>query len=170
MRQYFLSIKTFFVFIALLSSLLAAAGCGDDDSDASGGEIVVETGTLPKAQFIKRADAICEKSREKVLLASAAYLRSVEGSDTPYAAQKEQAPQFVETVLVPQFEEEIDKVSALGAPRGDEEEVKAVLEALREVLDRAEAEPVTFLQAVNSFAKPRKLGREYGFTFCGKLA
>jgi hypothetical protein len=168
MARYFLSIRSFFVLAAALSGLLLVAGCGDD-SEASGGEIVVETGSLPKAQFIKRADAICDESIEKVQLAGVAYLRDVEGSDKPYEAQQEEAPKFIETVLAPQFEGQIDQVSSLGAPKGDEEEVAAVLEAMRQTLEEAEAEPVKFLQSVNPFEKAEKVGKKYGFENCGGL-
>ena len=48
--------------LLLMAAMLAfGAGCGDSD----GNEVDVQTGSLSKAEFIKKADAICETSRTR---------------------------------------------------------------------------------------------------------
>jgi hypothetical protein len=167
MRAYFLNIREFCILSVAVGLLLAAAGCGS--GDASSDEITVETGSLSKAAFIKKADAICEGSIKKVQLAGAVYLRSVESSGEPYAEQQREAPKLIETVMIPAYEKQIEEVSSLGAPRGDEKEVAKVLEATSQTLEEAKAEPVKFLQTVNPFAKAERTGKAYGFSSCGGL-
>jgi hypothetical protein len=171
MRGYILSTRAFCIVVAAVGLALIAGGCGDDDSEAgaSSDEIVVETGSLNKEQFVKQADAICRETIEKVRLAGGAYLRTIERSDTPFATEQQEAPKFVETVLVPEYEKQIDQVSSLGAPSGAQQEVTEVLEALSQGLEEAEAEPVEFLNDIDALGKSEKLAEAYGFKACASI-
>ncbi len=169
MGQYFLSIKSFLV-LALVAALLAA-GCGDEASSNGGdsGEITVETSTLSKQEFIKSADAICTKATQEVQSIGEKYAR--ERSTAPNEAElKSQVSDFILTGLVPTFEEQIDELSALGAPSGDEQQIKAMLKAQQKGLEDAKKDPTVFFRAPNkSLAKAAELGEAYGFAQCGRL-
>lgn len=162
MRHFFLNIRNFSILIAAVAGLLLATGCGDS------GEINVETGSLTKAQFIKRADAICREAVIKVELATQAFVQSAKSADSPQAAFKTGAGKLISTSFVPAFEEEIDRVSSLGAPSGDEEEIAAILEAQQQGLDEAREDPVEFLRRASPFTKAFRLGQSYGFATCGQ--
>jgi predicted neutral ceramidase superfamily lipid hydrolase len=71
--------------------------------------------------------------------------------------------------MIPEFEKQIEEISSLGAPPGDEKEVEKVIEAIRRTLDEAQEKPVTFLRTVNPFAKAERTGKAYGFVKCGGL-
>lgn len=170
LRQGFLSIKMSLVFLALAVFLLAS-GCGDDtNSEGSGStEIAVETGSLPKAQFIKRADTICGEAVRKVRFALRVFLVKTLKAKSTVAERPAELSQVINMVLAPTFEKQIDEVSSLGAPAGDEEKVSAILEAIQQSLVKAKEDPLEFIENANSFAKPTQLGEAYGFTWCGVL-
>lgn len=166
MRRYRLSTAGFQFIIAAVAALLAVSGCGDSTNSEGGGgtAIKVETGSLTKAQFIKRADAICRKGTDEAIRGYKAYLQRTEPSR---AKARAEAPEFVNTVLVPAFEKQIDQVSSLGAPSADKKEIAAVLEALKIGLGNAREDPWKYVSSLNPFAKASRLGRAYGFDVCG---
>jgi hypothetical protein len=165
MRRYFLSKRTFCLALVAIAAVLVIGGCGNDDR----ADVTVETGSLSKAQFIKRADKICRESIYKMQLAGGAFLRTVEGSKTPFEKEQEEAPKLIDKVVVPQFEKQIKEISSLGAPDGDEEKVVAILNAIGEGLDDAEAEPIEFVNDSNAMGKSKRLGEAYGFSECGGI-
>jgi hypothetical protein len=148
------------IFVALISVLAVGAiavGCGDDDSSAS---------SLTKAEFVKKADAMCERlageSQGKLL----AYInKNVKGSGNE-TITKEQETELVETVVIPSVTEQIEELEALGAPEGDEEQIDALIEELEIALEKAESDTDRFTEAA-PFAKSEKLAREYGLVNCG---
>jgi hypothetical protein len=169
MRRYFLSIRRLFV-LGAVCALAVSVGCGGDDGGTSSAEqVTVETGSLSKGEFIERADAICEEEAEDVRRAGVKYITRVENSERRFEEQRRLAPYVVETVLVPKYEEQIERVSELGAPDGDAEQVAAVLQAIRDRLGDALDDPVDFLQEVEPFEQATRLGKAYGFKVCGQL-
>lgn len=174
MERYFLSTKRFLPLIAAVAALmLAATGCGgeaDSGSAAAGITTVdVETGSLSKAEFIEQADAICEEASKKVQLAGQAFVASVTSRDSTGKALKTEGPKFLNDVFIPAYEEEVEEVSALGAPSGDAQEVTALLEVIQKGLAEAAEEPVKYLQDPDPFPGASRLARAYGFETCGKL-
>jgi len=166
MTQNFLSVRSFFCLLAL-AAVLALAGCGDSE-DSSDGPVTVETGSLTKEEFIEEADTICAETTEKVQKAGERY--SQERNSSSQAAIAEQLGQFVKNDLVPNFEEQIDQIAALGAPAGDEAKITRMLKELQKGLDDAQANPSEiFLKPSKSFEKAAELGQAYGFARCGTL-
>ena len=151
--------------------LLVVAGCGDSSSaDDDGTEISVETGSLSKAEFIKQADAICEETVKNVQSEGEKYARKAEQASTPAVGLAAELPKFVRNVVVPMFEEEIDQISSLGAPSGDEQEITVMLKALQQGLVKAQKEPQALFQGTNNkFNEATQLGEKYGFSSCGNI-
>jgi hypothetical protein len=155
MWQYSLSTKVFLLILAMFL-LLLVPGCGGDggnntsEDDAGGrgkglqelkGPILVTAGSATKAQFLRRADAICRAIAQKALHADEEYARA-----------------------------QIDRLSVIGAPSGDGHKIAAMLEALRHGVDRAEARSEELFQPSNELlAKAARLGEAYGFKHCGRL-
>jgi hypothetical protein len=147
--------------------VLVSSGCGgsgNSGANTDGGQgITVQTGSLSKAQFIKQADAICAKAVGKTRLAVQAYARQSRSSlNDPKIDAK-----LINTVLLPEYKEEIDRIKALGAPSGDEEKIAAIIEETQQGLREAREDPVEFVNRTSPFHKALRLGEAYGFNSCG---
>lgn len=132
-----------------------ATGCGDDsdadgeDSDASA--TTVTTSSLSKAAFIKKANAVCEQERTKIL-----------NSTAPL-------PKGVMAVYVPAYESLIVGVRDLGAPSGDEAEVEAFLAAMQEdteSLEKLAPKVKSFGETEDPFKDSAALAKKYGLSRC----
>jgi hypothetical protein len=160
---------------ALVFTVLLAAGCGDDGGSTesgAGSEISVETGTGSKAEFIKRADAICRARSKKTEAEFASFLERNEKRGASPDSYRDAAEQVVETIYLQAGEAQIDRIGSLGAPVRDEGRVVAFLEAFQRGLDEAQSHPLRFVRALNAdyapFAKAEELAAAYGFSECGK--
>jgi len=141
---------------------------GDADSDSTGGDAdgdSAETKTIPKAEFVKRANAICRSTLEKITSEVFPVLeKSVDKSEDAKAAAE---ASLVPTVLVPGLQAEIDEIRALGVPSGDEEQVEAFLGAVQEIVDQGKADPESLgSSAVEPYAEAAALADKYGLISC----
>jgi len=166
MTQRNLIKKVSLLALALLVIVVSLSGCGDDDGGtAEGSEVTVETSSLTKAQFIDRADSICQQSEEKLEKVIGNFLKSFTANPAQ-ASVDAQAATLVNTVMVPSYEKLIEELRALGAPSGDEQEVSAFLTSLRESLEAGEEQPLKFVQSREPFVEGVKLSKAYGFNVC----
>jgi hypothetical protein len=187
MRGNFLSIRSLFVIAATALALLLAAGCGDSGSDSATGssgdttgssttgssgnttEITVDTGSLSKAAFIKKVEPICRKAMEKFQTRlQAVYEESRDNPRKPTELSLEE--EYFETDFAETFEEMIDRISALGAPQGDEQEIATYLEGVQNGIGEAaedhEAFSQAFLEARGSFKETPQVTVPYGLNGC----
>ncbi len=164
MKQYLLSIKVFSSSLAIALMALIVGGCGGGGSANSSGEISVETGSLSRAAFIEAADAICQKSHDRFEREFAAYTKSARksSSDLPEDFQET----LVSTVIVPSYDSIITEISELGAPSGDESEIKTFLMDIQRALDKAQAQPQKTLATPNPFGEAVKAAKAYGLAGC----
>jgi hypothetical protein len=147
--------------IALLAGVLVVgivvAGCGGGDSSAA---------SITKAEFIKKADAACEKGEKEIEKDFAAYSKSHENLKEP---TKDDYSELVDAVFVPNAEQELDEIQALGAPTGDEEQIDTMLEARKESIAAAENEPEQAVTNSSSlFGESSQLAKAYGLKVCGR--
>jgi hypothetical protein len=163
MAQYFLSIRAFFLVAAALAALLLANGCGG----ASASEITVQTGSMSKAEFIKRADAICAATRNQFTREFVA-LAQRNKSAKSRSEQEAVLVKLTEDVLLPNYEKLIDKLSTLGAPKGEVQEVTSLLNALQTRLDEIHAQPLELDKTPYPLAKPAKIAKTYGLIGCAE--
>jgi hypothetical protein len=166
MTQTFLSKRLLHLVAPLAAVVLLFSGCGDDDETSAGanggGPVSVETNSLTKAQYIERADEICleeEKGLEKL---AAGFFRSPPSTTNP----SEQASALVNQVLIPGYEELIERLASLGAPAGDEKEVSAFLTALQRSVEAGAKDPLKFVQSQEPFPEGVKLSNAYGYEVC----
>lgn len=155
-------------FVALLigvtTTALVLAGCGGGGDKSEGSE--VNASSISKAQFVKEANAICKKGSDKMHSDYMAF--SNEKNDNPTPSQAEYK-EFVNTVVAPNVTREIDEIRAIGAPKGDEERVEAIIAALEEGLEKTREKPELALSANREiFAQAIKLATAYGLTVCGE--
>jgi hypothetical protein len=189
MQGEFLSLRRFLVAAAATLALAAAAGCGGGSttgsssssgggevsssgsgevSSSGGGEVSVETGSLSKPKFIKEANAICKGTREQFSKEFLIFSKQV-NEKPPKPTETPPEVTFVETVLVPNYQKQVEEISSLGAPSGDEEAVGAMLNALQAVVDEASEDPQGFVENEGSFGKAPKLAKAYGLEGCAEL-
>ncbi len=141
----------------LLIAALAIVGCGDSDEEATASSIT-------KAEFVKKANATCKAAEEQIQGDFGAY--AVEIGELKNPTESDYA-KLIEVVLVPNLEEEIEKLRELGAPSGDESEVDAMIEAREESIELAEEDPRLVVDKGEAiFGKSSQLAEEYGLEAC----
>jgi hypothetical protein len=173
MQGGLLSIQRFLREFALVAvaalALFAASGCGGSDSSATA--VTVETGSLSKAAFIKKAINVCRATRVRFEEETKAVLEKF-SKNPPKPGDTGPEMAYVEEVVVPRFSEQVSKLSAIGAPRGDEEEVSKILESLQGVVTLAEDDPTEYLKQIETetpFKRPARLAATYGLVGCAEV-
>lgn len=150
-----------------------AVGCGDSndsapESNASGGEsaITAHPGSLSKAEFTKKASAICAAAHER---SAAEFSKYVNENDVPASGPGlvAKASDVVAKVFVPVYELQIEKINALGAPKGDLQQVTTLLTAMQQGIERAKQHPLQFIRRSTAFGRASKLATAYGLPACG---
>jgi hypothetical protein len=154
---------------AVLAAALVVAGCGG--GGGGGDEAAGGGGSLSKAEFLKQADAVCSAGKTKVRAEYQAYLtkNKIEEGKESKAENEAHVTEIAETIAFPALRQQIEEIRALGAPEGEEAEVKAFLDATEAEVKEAEEDPQSLLASSNEvFAKSDKLAEEYGFKVCGQ--
>jgi hypothetical protein len=148
--------------LVIAALALAASGCGDDDDS---GSATTTTTALTKAEFIREANRICKKQDDKIERASQQFFADAPNDQEPPPSE---VAQFGEKTVFPAIQDEIDRVEALGAPAGDEDEVKQMLDAAKSGLADLEAHPDQLEKggAASSFEEYQKLASAYGLDQC----
>ena len=143
------------VFIVLGLALIGA-GCGGDDKGSSP--------SPTKAEFVRKGNAICTNGNKKI----DAKGRKLFGGQQKKPSES-QLKKFATDVLIPEVQKQVDQIRDLGAPKGDEKKVKAILDAAQQGIDKAKKDPIAITQdnGADPFQKANKLARDYGLTVCG---
>jgi len=131
----------------------ANAEAGSEAGSETGSEANAETGSeasaepstesdtsssgssLPKRDFVKRASKICQVGAETAL--------AFEPEDRQ-ASEKEYMPEMIEVSIVPNFQDVVSQIEALGIPSGDEVQVEEFLDALTQAIDELESDPGSY--------------------------
>lgn len=149
---------------------LLLAGCGGDGGEEAGtanvGDVAVPTGSLPKERFIERADAVCKDTIKRRDAAFKAYLRRTGLTVNTIDVVEHADP--LSRVYVSVYRKHLDRLRALGAPEGDEEEVGEILTGMQQILDEIEAQPRDFVLNPNPFGPVSGPARDYGFRVCAE--
>jgi hypothetical protein len=147
--------KTISILVCFLAAGLLAAGCGS--SDKSG-----EKSSITKAEFVKKGNAICAQGNKKI---EAQGQKLFGPNKKPSKAKLEE---FASTVLLPSVEDQVNKIRALGAPKGDEAKVKAILDAADQGVQKGKQDPLSLTnEGADPFAKANRLAKAYGLKVCG---
>jgi hypothetical protein len=146
--------------LVALAALVAGCGGGDDTTD--------ETVTLTKAEFIKQGDAICKQGNKEI---EEGFEKFAEENDVPKNQEpsKEQGVELVETVILPNVQQQADQIRELGAPEGDEEQVDELITSLEDAVAEGEDDPeILFSGDTDPFADVNQKTTAYGFEVCGE--
>lgn len=136
------------------------------DSTGSGADGNSSSAPLTKAQFVKKADAICENVpvRYRKLLGEFEKEQKKQGKPKPSVAESNLA------AAVPPLPEAAEELEALNPPSGDEQKVEAMIAALDAAAEGLEKKPNSALSGPQSpFDEFQKLTKAYGLTACSQL-
>jgi hypothetical protein len=138
--------------VAVLALALAAVGCGGSSDKKS----------LSKAEFLKKGNAICRKGNQEL---DAAGKKIFSSNKKP---SKAQMTAFVKGSIIPGVQREVDGIRGLGAPKGDESKVKAIVDAAQAGIDKGKQNPLSLAQqGEGPFKHADDLAKAYGLTVCG---
>jgi hypothetical protein len=140
--------------LAAIATAVLAAGCGggSDDETASPS---VETSSISRAEFVKRAEGICAKATRE----TEPVIEEGPSGDSGVEA--------IEAVFLPGAEDVVAEVRELGAPSGDQAQVEKLLTALQEAVDELEAQPASSLEELaERFHRFGTLAGNYGLQSC----
>jgi hypothetical protein len=144
---------------------LGIAACGDDE----GGDTTTTTSTTPLTtqQFVRDANKICKSSNGKIERASSQFFANAPPNEEP---PPEEIEKFGRRTVFPTIQAGIDRIRALGAPAGDEDEVNAILEAAEAGLEKLEQDPQQLARggAATAFEQAQKLAGDYGLDECAR--
>jgi hypothetical protein len=144
---------------------VVSGGCGDGDSSSGSAGGTIETSSLTKAEFTKRANRICLQGMEDALRAFFTYVRKNEGDSMDNA---ELETEGMHQLFLPKLEAQTDEIESLGAPSGDEDQIEAFLVAQRRSItslaQRRELSLATNLDP--AFRQSGRLARQYGIESC----
>lgn len=160
--------------------LLLLAGCGGSSSGGTSARTNAQpseqgattkarplTGTLTKAQFLKKADAICVKGTAAMSRGDAAFWSKHRptGGKAPGQAL---VNQLQLKAILPVRERELRRLRAIGLPRGDEQRVETILDAWQEGVEKGEEDPGSLDAGGPEFAfyKAYTMGIDYGLEKC----
>jgi hypothetical protein len=136
-------------FLCLAAALVAGCASGGGSAETS----------LTKKQFVAKASSICQEAEQEEIKLIGSFSKS-----HPDAKNEEE---LVEPAFIPPAEKMIRELGTLGAPSGDENEVKAIVEELENGLSETKKEPKALLNPnTNPFKEADKLAREYGIKAC----
>ena len=133
----------------------AAAGCGGDDEEEP----------LSKAEYIKQGDAICKKGNAELQKEADEMFKDLGENEQP--SEEELGP-FVEDVIKPNLESQLNDLRDLSPPEGDEDEVKAIYDKLEEGLGKVQDDPALLLSEDDPLQPATDAAGEYGFKECSK--
>ena len=144
-------LRVYICLMAVLSLAAIVAGCGGGESTASE--------PLTKAEFIKAADAICEKADEAQEAELAAYVKKNPKAE----ANKAEQTKLVAIAGLPPVRTEIEELAELGVP----EEAEALLGEMEKALEESESDPSSVLDSTdNPFTAVEKEAAKFGFKAC----
>lgn len=156
-----LSMRLLALFVGVLAAVFAAVGCG------GGGDNSTTVASIDKAEFVKEANAVCTQGEGRMHSDYLAFSQEKNGNPTPSKAEYEE---FVDQVIAPNINQQIDEIRALGLPSGEEEHGEALLAAIEEGVKNAEAKPEKVSTATHAlFAKAIKVANEFGLKACAEL-
>ncbi|MGH9157781.1 MAG: hypothetical protein ACRD1K_18535 [Acidimicrobiales bacterium] len=129
-------------------ALALAGACGGGDGDR-----------LTKAEFLKQANAICEKGNARIEEA---------GGDLSPESPMDQITSFIEDTALPETPAQFDDVDGLNPPEDIAGDVDQALAAVRRALDKVEDDPASLVEDGDEiFAEANKKLNGLGLGVCG---
>lgn len=135
--------------------MLLILGCG-----GSNGTPKPTTGSLTKAEFLKKGNAICAQGNEEINAVYGKY------ADAPPGEAK--MNQVAQEVVPPVRAKVVKRLRALGAPSGEEERVEKIFDAIEEGVKKGEEDAASLRASGPRYAfwRAYNLEIDYGLERC----
>jgi len=155
----------FVLLIAILAALFSVAGCGSSDSSG----VTVQTGSLSKAEFVKKADAICEAARTALVAKFFNFVKTHQAAASGGSHSKAALlGEAVDSAVAPNVEGEIHQISTLGAPGEYASEVASFLDVLQERLEKLQEDPNQLTVSATPFKQAGIAAEQAGMSGCAQ--
>jgi hypothetical protein len=116
---------------------------------------------IAKVEFLREANRICESTNARV---EAAGDELVGGRHDPPPGE---VRRIVLNIVIPALQTEVEAISSLGAPPGDEHTVDNILDATRQGIDELRTDPLSGLDGPPpGLRHAGRLAAAYGSTAC----
>lgn len=149
------------VLAGVLALALVAAGCG---GGGGGSDTAVAEASITKADYVKKAEAVCKKGEEELQADFATFLKEKE--NVKKATEADYA-ELLEKVVAPNITTEVEELGELDVPQGDASQIEAMLKARVDSIAIAESNPKAMVaKSEEVFGQASKLAREYGLKAC----
>jgi hypothetical protein len=149
------------VFTSFIALFLAACGAADYEATTT----PPEPTPISKHEFLREADRICLNGDSQIEAIGDDLYTDAPPGERPSPGE---VRRFALNVVVPRIQSEIDAIRALGAPKGDEREVEAILEATRDGIREVRADPEGLVDGPPAgFKRAGDLSQRYGSRECG---
>jgi hypothetical protein len=139
-----------------LTIALGVAGCGSGGTKSNATQAIPVTG-ITKADFVKRANAICVKGNAESKAAAAKL-----GANP----SEGQIVTFVRSTEVPAVQAQINAIRALGAPPGDAAKIAEMLKLAEHAVKEVKIQPTVISSGVDVFSGFAGIAHPYGLTSC----
>lgn len=171
--------RNLLVLLSIVTTVGLCAGCGSGGSTSDSGSTADSTAATaaagnskaPAGSFAAEATKLCDEIRQKYLAEIpqvVAEAQKTEGSQSPEQIEAK----AIQIPLSDSLQEKVKRVRALGIPKGDEEQVEAILAAIEDVAEKVRTEPAKFLYQQSHFEHPffkaRHLADAYGIGHCAR--
>lgn len=159
------------MFAVAMGAAVLVVGCGSDEDvsstpNSASSSAEGSSSFSDKAEFLKRATAICVREREKGFTKVAAYQKEHESEGLSQDALLRKA---TKVALVQIVEAELAALRALGAPPEDDGEFEAILDAVQKALGEAKQKKTkTGTEVAELLGGADRELREYGLAQCEK--
>jgi len=137
---------------ALCALALAACG-GDDDSTTD----TTQGTPLTHDDFVAQADSICQSADDEL---------DQVGQELGNSPSQADLEQTVEDTVVPNLQQQLNAIEALGAPEGETEQVDEITSGLSDAIDELEQDPSKITDDT-LFADVNQKAEDFGLTVCG---
>jgi hypothetical protein len=149
-----------YICAVVLASALGLAGCGGSGDQAP----------LSKKQFVRRGQAICHRGylRQQRSIEAFAGRHGFDYRE-PTQAQRERMDT---AVVIPFVRRKIRQLDALAVPKGDDDQVREILQSMERGIRESEEHPERLVAPTAAHPEPFQLTRElasaYGIWLCGQ--
>ncbi len=144
--------------LVLATAVLAGCGGGDETTTTFPPGVARP---IDKVEFLREAERICESTNARV---QAAADDLIGGRSEPPPAE---VRRIVTGIVIPALETEVDAISSLGAPAGDEQKVDAIIAAVEAGIDELSADPLSALDGPPAgLRRAGRLAADYGSAAC----
>ncbi|MFL5901052.1 MAG: hypothetical protein ACJ75S_07620 [Solirubrobacterales bacterium] len=152
--------------LVALVTLLSVVGCGG----SSDSEITVQAGALSKNEFTEKADAICRAARTEFLAKFTRFGEENKSTLLSGNSAKEEAAltKLIGSIVTPNIEGEIAKISQLGAPEAYAPQAAAFLTALQTKLEKMQDDSSEIGGTPFPFKKAEDAARRAGMYGCAE--